>query len=224
MIRINLLPHRQLRRERRKKDFIALLVLTVIGAAAIALVVALVIDNRIDAQLARNKFIQRENAKLDEQIKEIAQLRQEIDSLKARQLAVESLQRDRTLPVHVMDDLVKHTPDGMHFKQLKQTDRKVTLTGLSESNERVSNLLRALAHDTPWLERPELVEIKAVTLGKPEKDREARRVFEFSVNAAIKALPAENGQQAGAAQTAVGTAAKAPPSPAAGAPATAAAR
>lgn len=231
MIRINLLPHRELRRERRKKEFMVLLVLTVVAGAVLALMVALAIDNRIDAQLARNKFIQGENAKLDEQIKEIAQLRQEIESLKARQLAVESLQRDRTLPVHVMDDLVKHTPDGMHFKQLKQTDRKVMLTGLSESNERVSNLLRALAHDTPWLERPELVEIKAVTLGKPEKDKEPRRVFEFAVNATIKALTADGDKVAAAGQTVArapavtaAPSAAASPAPAGAAKPTAAAR
>jgi type IV pilus assembly protein PilN len=215
-IRINLLPHRELRRERRKKDFIAILVATVVAGAGIAALVALGIGGSIDAQQARNDFIKRENDKLDEQVKEIARLREDIDSLKARQLAVENLQRDRTLPVHVMDELVRRTPDGMFFRQLRQADRKVTLTGLAQSNDRVSNLLRSLANETPWLERPELVEIKAITLGKPDprdKDAQGRRVFEFSLNATIKAVD-KAGEADGAARQAGDKGAPAPAKPA----------
>jgi type IV pilus assembly protein PilN len=190
MIRINLLPHREMRRERRKKEFVALSLLTVAAGAAIALVVAFGISGQIDTQQARNNFIKRENDKLDAQIKEIALLKQEIEALRARQEAVETLQSNRTLPVHVMDELVKLTPEGIHFKRLKQENRKVVLTGLAQSNERVSNLLRNLAHETAWLERPELVEIKAVTLGKPDS-KDARRVYEFSLSATITPSNAE---------------------------------
>jgi len=191
MIRINLLPHREMRRERRKKEFIARSLLTAAAGATVALAVALGINGKIENQQARNDFIKRENTKLDEQIKEIALLKQEIEALRARQEAVENLQRDRTLPVHVMDELVKHTPEGIQLKQLKQVDRRITLTGFAQSNERISQLLRSLAHDTPWLERPELVEIKAVTLGKPDTSgrvdpKTARRAYEFSLNATIK--------------------------------------
>lgn len=187
-IRINLLPHREMRRERRKKDFVGLIALVGIGAAAAAVVVALAIDQRIDAQRARNDFIRAENAKLDEQIKEIASLRAEIEALRARQYAVETLQTNRTIPVHLMDELVKHTPDGIHLKTMRQDERKITLAGYAQSNERVSELLRNLANNTPWLERPELVEIKAARIGGTpgSKDKDARRVFEFSLNALIK--------------------------------------
>jgi len=205
MIRINLLPHREMRRERRKKDFVAFMLLVVVFGASVALLVALGIGQRIDAQQARNDYIKRENDKLDAQIKEIALLRQEIDSLRARQLAVENLQRDRTLPVHVMDELVKYTPDGIYFKQVKQEERKVSMVGVAQSNERVSNLLRSLSYETPWLERPELVEIKAGFIGKPDA-KDARRVFEFAVNATIKAPVASDGKPS------------APPKPVAGAP------
>ncbi len=186
MIRINLLPHREMRRERRKKDFVGLLALTAAAGVAIAIAVAIGIGNQIDAQLARNEFIKAENDKLDEQIKEIALLRQEIEALRARQLAVENLQRDRTLPVQVMDELVKFTPEGIQLRKLKQEGRTVTLTGMSQSNEKVSVLLRSLGQEMQSLERPELIEIKAATLGKPEA-KDARRVFEFSVRATIKA-------------------------------------
>jgi type IV pilus assembly protein PilN len=195
MIRINLLPHREMRRERRKKDFVAFMLLVVVFGASVALLVALGIGQRIDAQQARNDYIKRENDKLDAQIKEIALLRQEIDSLRARQLAVENLQRDRTLPVHVMDELVKYTPDGIYFKQVKQEERKVSLVGVAQSNERVSNLLRSLSYETPWLERPELVEIKAAPAGKPDA-KDTRRVFEFAVNAMVKTPAATDAKPA----------------------------
>lgn len=214
MIRINLLPHREMLREKRKKQFTTIVMLWLVGGVAVAVLVALGIEGLISAQNERNDFIQRENRELDAQIREIAQLRQEIDSLKARQQAVESLQRDRTLPVHLMDDLVRHTPEGIYFKQLKQEDRKVTLVGISESNERISNLLRELSKETPWLERPELVIIRAVPLGKPEKDKPQRRGFEFAVNATIRAPSAEDGQPVSAPPTgapaAAGGAAAAP--------------
>ncbi len=201
MIRINLLPHREIRRERRKKDFITAMVGAVVAGAVLAGVVYLGIAGNIDAQLARNEFIKRENAKLDEQVREIAQLREEINSLKERKLAVENLQRDRTVPVHVLDELVRHAPEGMYFRQLRQNGRKVTLAGLSQSNERVSDLLRSLGNDTPWLEKPELVEIKALAAGKGDgrdKARDGRRLFEFSLNASIKAADREQDGPGGA--------------------------
>jgi len=194
MIRINLLPHREMRRERRKKDFVVRSVLAAAVGGALALSVALGINGQIVAQKARNDFIQAENRKLDAQIKEIAQLKQEIEALRARQEAVETLQQDRTIPVHLLDELVRHTPEGIHLRQLRQVGQKVILTGLAQSNEWVSNLLRSLAHDTSWLERPELVEIKAVALGRPDpkKDpKDVRRAYEFSLSAMVKAPAAD---------------------------------
>jgi len=186
--RINLLPHREMRRERRKKDFVVMGVATAVLAAVGCVLVALAIDNRIDEQRARNDFIRAENVKLDEQIKEIATLRAEIDALRARQAAVESLQTNRTIPVHLMDELVKHVPEGLYLKSMRQDERKVTLVGYAQSNDRVSELLRNLANNTPWLERPELVEIKAVQLGgaKASAKDTGRRLYEFSLNALVR--------------------------------------
>lgn len=222
--RINLLPHREMRRERRKKDFVGLVALSAIAALGVAILVAFGIDHRIDEQNARNDFIKAENAKLDEQIREIAALRAEIDALRARQAAVESLQTNRTIPVHLMDELVKHTPEGLYLKTMRQDDRKVTLTGYAQSNERVSELLRNLANHTPWLERPELVEIKAVLVGKNSRDaKDQRRLFEFSLNALIKtndAQPDKAAKVASAQAPATATAATATATVAANATAT----
>ena len=185
MIRINLLPHREMRRERRKKDFIGLCVLTAVAAGGVAFLVGMGINRQISAQSERNAFIEAENKKLDQQIKEIANLRQEIDALKARQTAVENLQSDRTLPVHLLDELVKHTPEGIFLKTIKQDDKKVLLNGFAQSNERVSELLRNLANVSPWPERPELIEIKSVMIGQANT-KEARQIYEFSLNTLVK--------------------------------------
>jgi len=211
--RINLLPHREMRRERRKKEFLVRTALTAVGAAAVAFAVGMGISQQIDSQRARNDFIRAENKKLDEQIKEIATLRSEIDALRARQLAVETLQSNRTIPVHLVDELVRRMPEGAFLKSVKQTERKITLVGLAQSNERISDLLRALANDSAWLERPELVEIKAVPLGDPKAGRpaagqpqsEVRRVYEFSMNALIKGGSEEAQPAAAGAPAPAGT-------------------
>lgn len=184
-IRINLLPHREMRRERRRKDFVGLLGLTAILAGGCAFLVGLVINGWIETQDARNAFIEAESRKLEGQIKEIASLRQEIDALKARQAAVESLQSDRTMPVHLLDELTRQTPEGVFLRSVRQVDKKVTLNGFAQSNERVSELLRNLSGQTPWLDRPELVEIKAASFGPPNNARESRRVFEFQLHATL---------------------------------------
>lgn len=189
MIRINLLPHREIRRERRKKEFVGLAIATAVASGVVAVVVGAVINQMIAVQAERNTFLKDENAKLDAQIKEIANLRAEIDGLRARQQAVENLQSDRTMPVHLLDELVRVAPDGLYLRQVKQEDMKVTLIGHAQSNERVSELLRNLAYHTPWLEKPELGEIKLVMLAAPAgtgASREGRRAYEFTLNALLK--------------------------------------
>lgn len=187
MIRINLLPHRETRREARKKNFVAQMVLAAVLGLGVALVGGVVINQMIASQAARNDFISRENAKLDEQIKEIATLKAEIEGLRARGQAVENLQRDRTIPVHLLDELVKNTPEGILLKSVKQKDNKVILNGYAQSNDRISELLHNLAAKTPWLERPELNEIKAVSVPTGTDKKDARRLFEFTLNALLKA-------------------------------------
>jgi type IV pilus assembly protein PilN len=189
MIRINLLPHREMRRERRKKDFVGLGVLTAIIASAIVFLVGVYNSNQISRQEERNQFVKKKNEDLDAKIKEIASLRQEIEALKARQKAVEDLQSDRTVPVHILDELVKYTPEGIFFKQVKQEEKKLTLVGLAQSNEKVSELLRNLQGNTPWMERPELIEIKSAVLPQPN-GKESKKVFEFQLSTLIKSSPA----------------------------------
>jgi type IV pilus assembly protein PilN len=195
MIRINLLPHRELRRERRKKDFVGLAIIAAMMSAGIAFLVGQFINNQVAQQVKRNEFVQARNAELEKQIKEVETLESDIRALQARQTAVENLQSDRTLPVHLFDELVKHVPEGVYLKLVKQDDMKVTLSGVAQSNERVSELLRNLAYNTPWLEKPELQEIKAIAI-TPVGSKEPKRAFDFSLNAMLK-RPSKPGAKPG---------------------------
>lgn len=183
MILINLLPHREARRQERKRQFLSALLLAAIVGAGVVLLWFGVIQQMKASQEGRNRFLSEEIKKLEEQIKDVADLRTEIDQLKARQKAVEDLQTDRNVPVYLLDELVKQTPEGIYLTAVKQSGNVVTVNGQSSTNERVSEMLRNTAYNSPWLEKPELVEIKAVTVGK---DRAARRLFDFSMRLSIK--------------------------------------
>jgi len=162
MIRINLLPHREEKRKQRKQAFLVMLAIAAILGGAIVLGVGVFINNNISNQTQRNNFIKAENARLDEQIKEIATLKQEIEALKARQQAVEDLQSDRNQPVYLMDELVKQVPEGIYLRAFKQVGQRVVLNGYAQSNERVSELLRNLSNNSPWLQKPDLIEIQVL--------------------------------------------------------------
>ncbi len=119
MILINLLPHREEKRQRRKIAFFAGLGAAAAAGLAIVGIWYLVVQQLTSAQQARNDFLNAEIKKLEVQIKDIATLRAEIESLKARQKAVEDLQIDRNVPVHLLNELVKQTPEGIYFRVVK---------------------------------------------------------------------------------------------------------
>jgi len=198
-ILINLLPYREARREQRKREFLVVLAGMAVAGAATVFAGGLAIDQAIAQQAARNQFIKGENAKLDAQIAEIRTLREEINALRARQQAVENLQSDRTLPVRLFDELSRLAPEGVLLRQLRQDELRVSLAGHAQSNERVAEFLRNLSDKSPWLERPELGEIKEVVLAPPpgtrdrDRERESRKVYEFSLNALIRR--AESGKE-----------------------------
>lgn len=210
MILINLLPHREERRRQRKRAFFVALGLSAVLGAAIAAVWYGVLAQLTAAQASRNDFLQAEIKRLDGQIKDIAQLRAEIDALKARQTAVEGLQTDRNMPVYLLDELVKQTPEGVYLTSVKQNGPLVLISGMAQTNERVSELLRNTLYNSSWLDRPELVEIKAAGQA-PGAPRDARRLNEFSMRVSLKAPPAAEAASAPAAASAPRGAASAPP-------------
>jgi type IV pilus assembly protein PilN len=179
VILINLLPHREAARKRRKEIFQA----TMFGSFLIGLVIAGAIywwfQMMITTQQEKNNFLQGEIKILEDQIKEIATIEDEIAALKARQKAVEDLQSDRNLPVHLLNELVKQIPEGVYINNIKQTESVISMQGVAQSNERVSEMLRNLTDNTPWLSKPELVDIVAGNIPLTQKD--LRRVANFNL-------------------------------------------
>jgi type IV pilus assembly protein PilN len=183
MIRINLLPHRELKRQARRKQFGLLCFFAALVGAGIVGLVGFYMSAQISAQNDTNNFIRNDIKKLDDEIKEIAKLRDEIEGLKARQKAVEDLQSDRNLPVYVLDELVKNTPDGIYLRTLRQTGGRVSLNGYAANNAKVADYVRNLANNSPYINAPELVEIKAISVGQGAS---AKRLNEFTMNVSIR--------------------------------------
>ena len=184
MILINLLPHREAARKRQKELFFTQLGGSALAGVLVSAAVFLWYQARIEEQQARNDFLVAETAKLDAEIKDIASLQQQIASLRARQTAVEDLQADRNLPVHMLEELVTQLPEGVYLNTIRQENLSILMTGTAQSQERVSELLRNLSNNSPWLTKPELVEIVAGSAALA--GREQRRVSNFTVRASLK--------------------------------------
>jgi len=181
MIRINLLPHREQRRQARQRQFVSLsIVLAVLGILVVFVVHGIFVA-QIENQQSRNQLLKTEIGKLDEQIKEIDKLREQTQALLARKQVVETLQSNRTEAVHLLDQMVRQLPDGIYLRSMKQVGAKVTLIGYAQSNARVSTLMRNI-ESSPWLTQPELVEIKSV----PSPINKDLRVSEFTLNVQVK--------------------------------------
>lgn len=179
MILINLLPHREAARKRRKEAFQATMFASFLMGLVIAGAIYWWFQMMITTQQEKNAYLQGEIKVLEEQIKEIATIEDEIAALRARQKAVEDLQSDRNLPVHLLNELVRQIPEGAYISNIKQTGQTIAMQGVAQSNERVSEMLRNLTDNTPWLSKPELVEIVATNINI--SPREQRRVSSFNL-------------------------------------------
>ena len=195
MILINLLPHREIARTLRRDQFNVNLAGTVLLGCLVAALIYLWYQSQITGQQDRNRLLQSEITQFDLQIKDIAGLEGEIAALRARQQAVEDLQADRNLPVHLLTELVTQLPDGVYINSMRQENQTVSLQGVAQSSERVSELLRNLANNTPWFSKPELVEIVAGSVNLSPRD--ARRVANFTIRVnLVRASEAEKMQVA----------------------------
>jgi len=216
VILINLLPHREAARKRRREAFYAALGTSALIGGVIAGGIYLWYAAQISSQQSRNLVLQTEIKRLEGQIKDIASLQAEIAALRARQQAVEDLQADRNMPVYLLNELVKQLPDGVYIASLKQDNQTVSLQGVAQSNERVSELLRNLANNSPWLTKPELVEITAGTVALTPRDQ--RRVANFTMKVhLLRSSEAQKTPASGASAPATAAAAAVPASKASGA-------
>lgn len=184
MIRINLLPHREEKRRERRLQFY-------LWAASVGLVACVVIfigyfaiASYISSQEDKNDFLKQEISVLDKQIEQIKRLKEQTQALLARKQIIESLQRDRAEAVRLLSEIAKQMPEGVYLRALKQEGQKISLGGYAQSNARVSNLMRNI-EASPWLESPQLIEVKAITVDK-------RRLNEFTMTAVMKRVSADS--------------------------------
>ncbi len=192
MIRVNLLPHRAERRKAQRKHLAILAGMVAALAISIVVLVHGVIAGYISIQNDRNEFLKKEISQLDKEIDEIKKLKEDITALLARKQVIEQLQSDRAQSVYLLEQLVRQVPDGVYIKSVKQQGIKVNLTGYAQSNARVSTLMRNIA-SSPYLENPDLVEIKSATVAN-------KRVAEFTMNLSLKRQQANDAAAAGAAK------------------------
>jgi type IV pilus assembly protein PilN len=188
MMRINLLPHREMKRRERRQQFYVVSGLMVLAGLAIGLLVHTAIAGYVEHQERRYEFLKAEIKKLDDEIADIKRLREQIDALLARKQVIESLQTARVQSVHLLNELGSRMPDGVYLKSIKQTGPKITLLGYAQSNSRVSHLMRNL-DASPYLEQPGLVEVKSANLNN-------RRVSEFALNIGIESPKTDDGKGA----------------------------
>lgn len=176
MVRINLLPHRQIRRAERQRQFNLMLVATVVAAGLLAFMIQTVIGSRISAQESRNARLSTAIAQLDKEIVEIKDLKQQISSVLERKEIVEKLQNDRSQAVILLDEIARQLPEGLYLRSIKQQGNQIELDGVADTNARVATLVRNL-FSSKWMESPRLIEIKAVTVNNQRQNQ-----FKLSVN------------------------------------------
>lgn len=179
MIRINLLPHREQKRAARQRELVFMAGAATVLGLLVVFMVHTMLGTQIENQGERNNFLETEIKKLDDQIAEIKALKEQTQAMLARKQVVETLQSNRSAVVYLLDQLVRQLPDGVYLKAVKQSGDSISLQGYAQSNARVATLMRSL-EASPWLQSPNLVEVKAATINN-------LRASEFSLN--VKLVP-----------------------------------
>lgn len=187
MILLNLLPHRETARKKKREQFVAAAVLAALLGVGISLLAFSVYQSAIDNQRAINAILDTEILALDQQIKDIKGLESQIAALQARQRTVEDVQSDRNQSVHLLSELAQQLPPGVLLTKVTQTEQLVLISGTAQSNEQVSELLRNLASASTWFSKPELLESAATTITLPTKEQ--RALFNFSLRTVLMREP-----------------------------------
>ena len=176
MARINLLPWREELREERRKRFLLVLIGVVVGSIGLVLITDQVIGNSINRQLARNDYLGKQIAVVDERIKQISELKARRQQLVERMRIIQDLQGNRQISGRIFDQLARTLPDGVYFTEVKMEGKTLSITGAAESNNRVSDLMRNL-DASDWFDAPSLTEVKATTAGQLDQ----ANVFQLTV-------------------------------------------
>ena len=183
MIRVNLLPHRQIKRAAKQREF-GLMGLMAAGAAcAVVFLGWQFLSSQNNTQLERNSRLEKANADLDKQIADIKDLKDQINNVLERKRVVENLQTNRSQAVVILDELTRQLPEGVYLKSIKQSGNIITLEGVADTNARVATLVRNLSVSN-WMESPNLVVINAATVNNIKQN-------DFTVTVSLKVQKAE---------------------------------
>ena len=186
MIRVNLLPHRQIKREARQREFGLMAGFVAVSAAVIIFMGWTFINSRIDSQTERNSRLDEAIIKLDKEIADIKDLKDQISAMLERKQVVENLQTNRSQAVVVLDEISRQLPEGMYLKSIKQQGNVISIEGVADTNARVATLVRNFSA-SQWLESPNLVEIKSVIVNKLKQN-----AFTLTVKLKVATVDAED--------------------------------
>ena len=176
MAQINLLPWREARRQELKREFLGTLALGLGLGIGLVLLADRVVNSQIDHQNARNQYLSENIKELDKAVEEIKELQKRRNQLLDRMRVIQELQGTRPLIVRVLDQLVRTIPDGVFYSNLQTRNRRISINGIAESNNRVSSLMRRL-DSSDWLSGPNLDKVRAA----PEYGDQAN-TFNLTVN------------------------------------------
>lgn len=183
MMRINLLPHRQIKRAERQRQFGLMGLMSAVAAGAVVFMGWTYLGAQKESQLERNGRLEKAIASLDKEIADIRNLKDQINNVLERKQIVENLQTNRSQAVVILDELTRQLPEGLYLKSIKQQGNLITLTGVADTNARVATLVRNLSVSN-WMELPNLVEIKSFTLNGIKQN-------EFTLTVSLKVQKAE---------------------------------
>lgn len=175
MARINLLPWRDARREELKREFFTVLGLVALLAIALLVLADRFVNGQIDHQRARNAYLEENIGILDAKVAEIRDLQRKRNQLIDRMRVIQELQGNRPIIVRIMDQLVRTVPDGVFYERVESKQKQLAISGVAESNNRVSSLMRRL-DGSDWLEDPNLDAVRAAP-----KYGEQAATFDLSV-------------------------------------------
>jgi len=178
MMRLNLLPHRQIKRAERQREFNLMVLMAAGAACAVVFLGWQFLGAQKDNQLERNGRLEKAITSLDKKITDIKDLKDQISNVLERKQIVENLQTNRSQSIVILDELTRQLPEGLYLKSIKQTGNLITLEGFADTNARVASLVRSLSVSN-WMEFPNLVEIKSITVNNIKQN-------EFMLNVSLK--------------------------------------
>jgi type IV pilus assembly protein PilN len=187
MAHVNLLPWREKQRQHQKQQYLAALLAVAAIVGLLFWFIGQAIDQQISNQNSRNQYLEKEIAILDAQIAEIKKVKDSKNAIEQRMALIEQLQVSRNVAPIVFDELAKLVPAGVAFESMRRTDNRIEIEGISDSNNRLSDFMRALDNSKVFV---------AAELSTIKSDSDAARAISnftltFSISPSVAPLELE---------------------------------